>query len=55
MKLSEPLPTSILHMLTKRKFRTYDRSAVSDIRVTSCFAILGKNKGLRESLSHAQF
>ena len=30
-KLSEPLPTSILHMLTKEKFRTYDRSAVSDV------------------------
>ena len=38
----EPLPTSILHMLTKGKIRTYDRSAVSDVRVTSCSAILGK-------------
>ena len=38
----EPLPTSILHMLTKGKFRTYDRSAVSDVRVTSCSAILGQ-------------
>ena len=38
----EPLPTSILHMLTKGKFRTYDRSAVSNVRVTSCSAILGK-------------
>ena len=38
----EPLPTSILHMLTKGKFHTYDRSAVSDVRVTSCSAILGK-------------
>ena len=38
----EPLPTSILHMLTKGKFRTYARSAVSDVRVTSCSAILGQ-------------
>ena len=38
----EPLPTSILHMLTKGKFRTYDRSAVNDVRVTSCSAILGQ-------------
>ena len=29
-------------MLTKGKFRTYDRSAVSDVRVMSCSAILGK-------------
>ena len=53
MKLSGTLPTSILHMLTKGKFRTYDRSAVNNVRVTSCSAILGKSKGLRESLSHA--
>ena len=38
----QPLPTSILHMLTNGKFRTYDRSAVSDVRVTSCSAILGQ-------------
>ena len=38
----KPLSTSILHMLTKGKFRTYDRSAVSDVRVTSCSAILGQ-------------
>ena len=37
-----PLPTSNLHILTKGKFHTYDSSAVSDVRVTSCFAILGK-------------
>ena len=37
-----PLPTSILHILTKGKFCTYDRSAVSDFRVTSCSAILGQ-------------
>ena len=54
-KLLEPLPTSILRMLTKGKFRTYDKSAVNDVRVTSCSAILGKNKGFRESLSHAHF
>ena len=38
----EPLPSSILHMLTKEKFRAYDRSAVTDVRVTSCSAILGQ-------------
>ena len=38
----EPLPTSIIHILTKGKFHTYDRLAVSDVRVTSCFAILGQ-------------
>ena len=37
-KLSEPLPTSILHM----KFNIYDRSAVSDVKVTTCYAILGQ-------------
>ena len=32
-------------MLTKGKFRTYDRLAVSDVRVTSCSAILGQKWG----------
>ena len=41
-KLSESLPTSIPHILTKGKFHTYDRSAVGDVIVTSCSAILGK-------------
>ena len=42
-KLSEPIPTSILHMLTKGQFHIYDvRSVVSDVRVASCYAILGE-------------
>ena len=41
-KLSEPLPTSILYVLTKGKFHTYDRSAVSNVKVTSCSAIFGQ-------------
>ena len=32
-------------MLTKGKFHTYDRSTVIDVKVTSCFPILGQNYG----------
>ena len=32
-------------MLTKGKFHTYYISAVSDVTVTSCSAILGKKQG----------
>ena len=39
----------------QRQFHIYNRSAVNGVRVTSCSAILDKNKGLRESLPHAHF
>ena len=39
-ELSEPFPTLILHLVTKGKFQIYDRSAVSDVRVTSYSTIL---------------
>ena len=35
--------------------RTYDRSAVIDVRVTSCLDDFDANKVLRETLSLAQF
>ena len=35
-KLSVPSDKSILHILTKTKFRTYHRLAGNDVRVTSC-------------------
>ena len=35
-KLAVPSGTSILHILTKQKFRTYHKSAGNDIKVTSC-------------------
>ena len=44
-KLSVPLPTSILHKLTKGCFKGYDMSAENDVRVTSCSAILDLKKG----------
>ena len=31
-----------MHILAKGKFHTYNRSVVSDVRVTSCSAALGK-------------
>ena len=44
-KLSVPSLTSILHMLTKGKWSACDRSAANDVRVTSCFPILGRKYG----------
>ena len=50
-----PLPTSILHILSKGIFQGFDMSAVNDVRVTSCSPDCGKNKGARESSSRVQF
>ena len=54
-KLSVPLPTSILHKLTKGCCKGYDRSAENDVRVMSCSAILDLKKGLREEEPRLQF
>ena len=42
-------------LCTRPIYHIYDRSTVSDVRVTSCSAIIGKNKGMRESLSLSFF
>ena len=55
MKLSVPSAALILHTVCKGKLRTYDRSAVNDVRVTecqseSCLADFDANKVLQEIL-----
>ena len=48
-------PTSILRTVIKEIFQGSVRSAVNDVRVTSCSPDFGKNKGARESPSRIQF
>ena len=38
-KFSIPSKPSNWHILTKRKLARFDRSAINDVRVTSCFPV----------------
>ena len=55
LKLSVPLPTTIVHILEKHKICSHAGSAVNDARGISCSADFDQQKGFRGMQPRAQF
>ena len=55
LKLGMPLRITMSHIVSKSQIGGHNGSAVSDVRMTLCFADFDKQQGFKETLSRAQF